>query len=104
MPAYVCECVANSPSNLASTETPLISRSSAPAEVNAEFFAGVAPVTMKLAPGSASNPGMSDGSLIQSCAHAILPRNESTAFQLSKNGRSKRAPSSLRVSVALRAS
>jgi hypothetical protein len=35
--------VANSPSNLASIETPLISRSSAPAEVNAEFFAGVAP-------------------------------------------------------------
>src|SRR6516162_2666744 len=103
VPAYVCECDANSPSNLASTEKPLMSRSSAPADVSAEFFAGVAPLTMKLAPGSASNPRMSDGLVTQSCAHAILPRKASTALQLSNICLSKRAPSSLLVSVALRA-
>jgi hypothetical protein len=41
--------------NFASSETPLASRSSAPAEVSAEFFAGVAPLTTKLAPGSVWN-------------------------------------------------
>jgi hypothetical protein len=45
---------------------PLTSRSSAPAEVSAEFFAGVAPCTRKLVPGSASNVGMRFGSVIQS--------------------------------------
>jgi len=45
----VDECEANSPSNLASSVTPLASRSSAPAEVSAEFFGSVAPLTMKLA-------------------------------------------------------
>ena len=50
VPAYVEEWEANSPSNLARSETPLAMRSSAPAEVSAEFFASVAPFTMKLAP------------------------------------------------------
>jgi hypothetical protein len=86
---------------LARTATPLTSRSSAPAVVNAAFFAGVAPCTRKLAPGSASNVGMRLGSVIQSCAHAILPRKASTAFQLSRIGLSNRAPSSVRVSLAL---
>src|SRR4051794_12513818 len=36
---------------------PLASRSSVPAEASAEFFAGVAPLTMKLAPGSAWKHG-----------------------------------------------
>jgi hypothetical protein len=40
---------------LASSATPLAGRSSAPAEVSAEFFAGVAPLTTKFAPGSAWN-------------------------------------------------
>jgi hypothetical protein len=40
---------------VASSETPLASRSSTPAEVSAEFFAGVAPLTTKLAPGSVWN-------------------------------------------------
>ena len=35
------ECAANSPSNLASSATSLARRYSAPAEVSAEFFAGV---------------------------------------------------------------
>jgi hypothetical protein len=42
VPAYVDECEANSPSNLASKVTPLARRSSVPADVSAEFFAGVA--------------------------------------------------------------
>jgi len=37
---------------LPSNETPLVSRSSAPADASAEFCAGVAPLTMKPAPGS----------------------------------------------------
>src|SRR6266511_3940977 len=57
--------------------TPLASRSSAPAEVSAEFFAGVAPLTMKLAPGSAWNTGTSVGSLTQSCAQATRARSVS---------------------------
>jgi hypothetical protein len=52
VPAQVEEWEANSSSNLASSETPLARRSSAPAEVSAEFFAAAAPLTMKLAPGS----------------------------------------------------
>jgi hypothetical protein len=46
------EWEANSSPNLASSDTPLARRSSAPAEVSAEFFAAAAPLTMKLAPGS----------------------------------------------------
>jgi hypothetical protein len=64
VPAYVDECEANSPSNLPSSTTPLASRSSAPADASAEFFAGVAPLTMKLAPGSVWNRAASVGSLI----------------------------------------
>src|SRR3954470_17220167 len=41
----------NSASNLASSVTPLARRSSTPAEASTEFCAGVAPLTMKLAPG-----------------------------------------------------
>jgi hypothetical protein len=52
----------------------LAKRSSAPAKVSAEFFAGVAPLTMKLAPGSVWNTGTRDGSLTQSCAHATRAR------------------------------
>ena len=96
------EFEANSPSNLASSTTPLASRSSAPAEVRAEFFAGVAPLTMKVVPGSVWNTGASDGSLIQSCAQATRARSVSAASGLSSNSRSKRPPNSLRVSVALR--
>src|SRR5215472_3338268 len=80
-PAYVEECAANSPSNLASSVTPLARRSSAPAEVSAEFLAGVAPSTMKLAPGSAWNTGKRVGSLTQSCAQATRPRRASTALE-----------------------
>src|SRR4029077_10169780 len=50
--------------------TPVASRSSAPAEVSAEFFAGVAPLTAKLAPGSVWKRAASVGSLTQSCAQA----------------------------------
>jgi hypothetical protein len=50
VPAYVEEWEANSPSNLPSKVTPLARRSPAPAEASAEFFAGMAPLTMKLAP------------------------------------------------------
>src|SRR4029450_5843394 len=75
---------------------------SAPAEVSAEFFAGVAPLTMKLAPGSAWNTGTSVGSLTQSCAQASRARSVSAASGLSSSRRSKRPPSSLLVSVALR--
>ena len=94
--------MANSPSNFASQVKPLARRYSAPAEVSAEFFAGVAPLTMKLAPGSVWNSGRRDGSLIQSCAHATRARSVSAASQLSSNRRSKRPPNSLRVSVVLR--
>ena len=59
---------------------PLARRSSVPAEASAEFFAGVAPLTMKLAPGSAWNTGASVGSLTQSCAQATRARSESTAL------------------------
>jgi hypothetical protein len=61
---------------LPSSTTPLARRSSAPAEVSAEFFAGVAPLTMKLAPGSVWTAAASDGSLIQSCAHATRAQGE----------------------------
>ena len=44
VPAYVDECEANSPSNLASKVTPLARRCSVPADVSAESFAGVAPL------------------------------------------------------------
>ena len=73
-----------------------------PAEASAEFFAGVAPLTMKLAPGSVWNTAASMGSLTQSCAQASRARNVSTALGLSASRRSKRAPSSLRVSVPVR--
>ena len=65
---------------LVSNDTPFMRRSSAPAEARAEFFTGVAPLTMKLAPGSASNAGIKFGSLIQSCAHASLARQTSTTL------------------------
>jgi hypothetical protein len=45
----------------------------------AEFFAEVAPLTMKLAPGSAWKTAASVGSLTQSCAQASRPRNASAA-------------------------
>ena len=57
---------------------PLAKRSSAPADASAAFFAGSAPLTMKLAPGSAWNTGVSVGSLTQSCAQATRPRSAST--------------------------
>src|ERR1700736_4238905 len=50
-----------------------------PAEVSAEFFAGVAPWTMKLAPGSTWKAAASVGSLTVSCAQASLPRRARTA-------------------------
>ena len=40
---------------------------------------GGAPLTTKLAPGSVWNSAASEGSLIQSCAHASLARQTSTA-------------------------
>ena len=70
---------ANSPSNLASRVTPLARRYSAPAEASAESFAGVAPLTMKPAPGSVWNTAASAGSLTQSCAQASRARKESAA-------------------------
>ena len=73
---------------------------SAPAEVSAEFFTGVAPLTMKLAPGSAWKAAARAGSVTQSCAQASLPRKISTAPLLTNVGRSKRPPNSPRVSVA----
>jgi hypothetical protein len=54
------ECEVNSPSNLASSVTPLGRRSSVP-EASAEFFAAVAPLTMKLAPGDVWNTGPASG-------------------------------------------
>ena len=81
---------------------PLARRSSVPAEASAEFLAGVAPLTMKLAPGSVWNTAASVGSLTQSCAQASRARNVSTALGLNASRRSKRAPSSLRVSVPVR--
>src|SRR4029453_4171333 len=82
--------------------TPLARRSSAPAEISAEFFAGVAPLTMKLAPGSVWNTGTRDGSLTQSCAQARRAPLVSAALGLRSRRRSKAPPSSLLVSVALR--
>ena len=81
---------------------PLARRYSAPAEVSAEFFAGVAPLTTKLAPGSVWNRAASEGSLIQSCAQATRARKVSAASGLSSSRRSKRPPNSLRLSLALR--
>ena len=52
-PAQVCEPDANSLSNLALTDQLELSHSSAPAEVSAEFCGMGAPLTVKLAPGSA---------------------------------------------------
>jgi hypothetical protein len=60
------------------------------------------PLTMKLAPGSAWNTVASVGSVIQSCAQARRPRSVSTAVGLTSATWSKRAPTSLRVSVAVR--
>src|SRR5262249_29434560 len=79
VPAYVEECEANAPSNLASKVMPLARRYSVPAETSAESFAGVAPLTAKLAPGRVWNSGVKLGSLTQSCAQASRPRNDSTA-------------------------
>ena len=61
-------------------------------------------MTMKLVPGSVWKPVVSDGSLTQSCAQASRPRSASAAVGSSATTRSKRAPSSLRVAVAVRAS
>ena len=47
-------------------------KSSAPAEVSAEFCGSGAPLTMKLEPGSDSNAALSEGSLTKSCAQASL--------------------------------
>jgi hypothetical protein len=55
---------------------PLARRSSAPAEVSAEFFTGVAPLTTKLARGSDWNKAARVGSLIQSYTHATRARSE----------------------------
>jgi hypothetical protein len=71
--------------------------------VSAEFFAGVAPLTTKLAPGSVWKRAASVGSLTQSCAQATRARIVSAASGLSSKSRSKRAPNSLRVSLAVRA-
>ncbi|MET4090239.1 hypothetical protein ABID60_005976 [Bradyrhizobium sp. S3.5.5] len=93
---------ANSPSNFADRATPFENFSSAPADASAVSFAGVAPLTMKLAPGSAWNAATSVGSLTQSWAQAARPRNVRTEFGVTSVARSKRAPSSLRVSEAVR--
>ena len=70
MPAQVDEWLANSPSNLPSSDTPLARRSSAPAEASAGSLAGSTPLTTKLAPGSVWNAAAKVGSLTQSCAQA----------------------------------
>jgi hypothetical protein len=70
VPAWVCAWDASSPSNLASSVTPLARRSSAPVETSAASVAGLAPLTMKLASGSAWKTAASEGSVIQSCAEA----------------------------------
>src|SRR6478735_12724237 len=81
VPPYVDECEANSPSNLASNVIPLPKRISPPADASAAFCGRSAPLTMKLAPGSAWNSGVSVGSLTQSCAQATRPRSASTALE-----------------------
>ncbi len=57
---------------------------------SAVSFAGVAPLTMKLAPGSAWNAATSVGSLTQSWAQAARPRNVRTEFGVTSGARSKR--------------
>ena len=96
---------ANSPSNLPRSVTPLASRSSAPAEASAAFFAGTAPLTMKLAPGSAWNTAASVG-----IAHPVVRPGEPAAqgqhraaIDQQPRGRSAR-PIRCAMSCALRAS
>jgi hypothetical protein len=92
---------ANSPSNLPSSEAPLTRRSSAPAEASAEFFAGVA-VDDEARPRQHLEHRGERG-----VAHPVVrpgePRSHvSTVVGLNAKRRSKRAPNSLLVSVAVR--
>jgi hypothetical protein len=95
----VCEPLANSPSNFASSVTCGVMKSSAPAEVSAEFCGIGAPLTMKLEPGSDSNTALAEGLLTQSCGQATRARKMS-GMPPTSVGLSKRPPSSLRTSVA----
>src|SRR5262249_4672976 len=90
------------PANLAVRDQFLFGCSSMLADVRAEFLGGVAPLTMKLAPGSAWNTASSDGLLTQSCAQAARARH-SAGMAPSSVRSSNRAPSSALVSVALMA-
>ena len=74
--------------------------SSAAAVVSAEFCGGAAPLTVKFEPGSDWNTAPSDGFETQSWAQAKRPRRM-TGMSYHIVRLSKRAPSSLRVSVAL---
>jgi hypothetical protein len=77
-----------------------VRRNSAEAVVSAEFAGTAAPLTVKPDPGSAWNAAPSDELLIQSCAQATRPR-KIVGVSLTMVRSSNRAPSSLRVSVAV---
>jgi hypothetical protein len=73
---------------------------SAPAEASAESVAGAAPLTVKLAPGSAWNAALRLGGLDQSCTQAN--RANSVSGMPSRFCKcAKREPSSLRVAFAV---
>jgi len=80
----------------------LAKRNSPPADTRARSVGGVAPLTRKVAVGSNWKAAVNTGSLTQSCAHATFARNVRRVVELSTTARSKRAPSSLRVSVGVR--
>jgi hypothetical protein len=70
---------------LASSVTPLASRSSAPAEVIAEFFAGITPLMTKLAPGSVWNAPRGRDPHVFMAKMTIPKNNSATTAQMMMN-------------------
>jgi hypothetical protein len=85
---------------LASNERLDVRKSSAAADVSAEFCAIGAPFTVNEPPGTVSNAALKAGFVTESCAQANRARRISGSLPPITVGLSKRAPISLRTSVA----
>ena len=88
----------NSPSKVAAADHPFIHFISIDAVVKAESEAWAAPLTTKLAPGSAWKVAAIERSGSKSCAQAKRLRSVRMPFDMAKD-LSVRRPSSLRTSV-----
>ena len=97
----VCAPLANSPSNLPISVTPLVRRTSATADVSAASRGAAAPSTVKLAAGSVWNALWMRLPGLKSCTQAARPRSTSCDPLANACRVSSQKPSSLRVSVVV---